>query len=93
MMPEVPMMKRMKAPVVLLELGFSDKEKTLKLLKSLAQDPRVAVNIMRARLTEDSAWLVLELKGQSPRLFEVATLLNDAATVKDPEWRPVSRAS
>jgi hypothetical protein len=93
MMTEVPMMKRLKRPAVELELGFADKDKTLKLLQSLALDSRVAVNIMKARITEDSAWLVLELKGQSPRLFEVASLLNDAATVKDPEWRPVSRAS
>lgn len=87
------MMKRLKPPVVLLELGFSDKDQALKLLKSLAQDARIAVNIMKARITEDSAWLALELKGPSPRLFEVACLLNDAATLKDPEWRPVSRAS
>ncbi|HLY09309.1 MAG TPA: hypothetical protein VKW04_08415 [Planctomycetota bacterium] len=87
------MMKRWTTPTVTLELGFTDKNEPLKLLQTLAQDARVAVNIVKARITEDSAWLELELKGPSPRLLEVASLLNDAATQKDPGWRPVSRAS
>lgn len=89
------MMKRVASPspTVTLELGFSDKEKTLTLLRSLASDPRVSVNIMKARITDVSAWMELELKGQGPRLFEVAALLNESACIKDPNWRPVSRAS
>jgi len=79
------MMKRSKPPVVVLELGFCDKDKALTLLQSLALDSRVAVNIMKARITEDSAWLELELKGPSPLVFDVASLLNEAATMKDPE--------
>jgi len=87
------MIQRIKPPVVTLELGFADKDKTLALLQTLANDRRVAVNIMKARITEDSAWLELDLVGPYPRLFEVAELLNEAASVKDPGWRPVSRAS
>lgn len=86
-------MKRFPPAVLNLELGFSDKDKTLKLLTVLASDPRVGVNIMKARITEYSAWLELELTGQSPRVFEVGELLNEAATVKDPTWKPYSRAS
>jgi hypothetical protein len=86
-------MKRLQPPVLNLELGFSDKDKTLRMLTALASDPRVSVNIMKARITECSAWLELELQGQSPRIFEVADLLNEAANVKDPSWRPFSRAS
>jgi len=87
------MMKRVTTPALILELGFSDKDRTLRLLQSLSQDPRVSVNIMKARITENYAWLELELLGQGPRLIEVARLLNETATEKDPEWRPVPRAS
>ena len=87
------MMKRVTSPGLTLRLGFADKERTLMLLQSLAQDSRVSVNIMKARITENYARLELELIGQGPRLIEVASLLNEAATEKDPEWRPVSRAS
>ena len=87
------MMKRVTSPGLTLRLGFADKERTLMLLQSLAQDPRVSVNIMKARITENYAWLQLELLGQDPRRAEVALLLNEVATEKDPEWRPVPRAS
>ena len=87
------MMKRVTTPTLTLELGFADKERTLGLLRSLAQDPGVSVNIMKARITEHYAWVELELIGEGPRLFEVASLLNEAATEKDPGGRPVSRAS
>ena len=87
------MMKRCQTPDMTLELGFTNKDVALRLLQSLAPDPRVSVNIMKARITEDSAWLELELTGQGPRVMEVAALLNDAATLKDPGWRPLSRAS
>jgi hypothetical protein len=87
------MMRRLPPPATVLELGFSDKHQALRLLTALAADPRVSVFINRARITEHSAWLRLELEGESPRIVEVATLLNDAATIKDPSWRPVTRAS
>jgi hypothetical protein len=87
------MLKRVSTPTLTLELGFSDKDRTLRLLQSLSQDPRVSVNIMKARITENYAWLQLELLGQDPRRAEVALLLNEVATEKDPEWRPVPRAS
>jgi len=86
-------MKRFQPVVLTLELGFSYKNKTLRFLKALAPDPRVSVNILKARITETSASLKLELRGQTPRLFEVATLLQEAATVKDPSWSPFSRVS
>jgi hypothetical protein len=86
-------MKRIQPAPVTLELGFSDKDKTLQMLTALASDPRVGVNILKARITEHSAWLELELTGQSPRIFEVGDLLNEAASVKDPSWKPYSRAS
>jgi hypothetical protein len=87
------MMKRVTTPTLRLELGFAGRDRTLKLLQTLAQDPRVSVNIMRARITEDYASLELELVGEGARVVEVASILNEAATVKDPGWRPVSRAS
>ena len=87
------MMKRVTTPALTLELGFSDKDGTLRLLQALALDPRVTVNILKARITEHYAWVELELIGQGPRLLEVASLLNEAAIEKDPDWRPVSRAS
>jgi len=86
-------MKRFPPVVLKLELGFADKDKTLRLLQALAPDTRVSVNIVKARITETSASLQLELRGQTPRLFEVATLLQQAATEKDPSWRPFSRVS
>ncbi|HXX92312.1 MAG TPA: hypothetical protein VEN81_01680 [Planctomycetota bacterium] len=86
-------MKRMPPAVLKLEVGFADKEKTLRMLKALASDSRVGVNILKARITDQSAWLELELTGQSPRIFEVGDLLNEAACLKDPAWKPHSRAS
>ena len=87
------MMKRVTSPGLTLVLGFSDKDRTLRLLRSLSLDPRVSVNILKARITEHYAWLQLELIGQGDRLIEVASLLNEAATDKDPDGRPASRAS
>jgi hypothetical protein len=79
--------------VLNLELGFADKERTLRLLDSLWLDPRTVVNIMRARITERHAQLSLELRGPSYRVAEVASLLTEAASSKDPRWRPRSQAS
>jgi hypothetical protein len=90
---EVLMMKQVSSSPRTLNLGFSDKDGALRLLQSLALDARVSVNIMRARITEDHAWLELELEGPALRVAEVAALLQDAATMKDPDWRPASRAS
>jgi hypothetical protein len=87
------MKKRVKPPTLTLVLGFSDKDGALEMLQSLARDGRVSVNIMKARITETHAWLELVLEGPSPRVFDVAALLQDAATTKDPHWRPTSRAS
>ncbi len=86
------MSKRVTPPTLTLELGFSDKDRALDLLRSLARDGRVSVNIMKARITEAHARLELVLEGPSPRVFDVASLLQDAATTKDPHWRPTSRA-
>jgi hypothetical protein len=86
-------MKRIQPAAVKLELGFCDKDKTLRMLTALASDPRVGVNIIKARITDHSAWLELELTGQSPRILEVGEILNEAASVKDPSWKPFSRAS
>lgn len=86
-------MKRRDRPTLTLHLGFSDKDAALALLHSLAQDGRVNVNIMKARITEHYAQLELELVGSWPRLFDVASLLQGSATHKDPDWRPTSRAS
>ena len=86
-------MKRFQPAELILELGFSDKDKTLRMLTALSSDPSVGINILKARITEYTAWLELELTGQSPRIFEVGDLLNEAAAVKDPSWKPYSRAS
>ena len=86
-------MKRLKKTTLDLELAFSDKHKALALLGSLAGDASVRVNILKARITEHSAWLQLELQGETARVHETATLLNQEASIKDPSWRPFSRAS
>ena len=86
-------MKKLEPMVLNLKLFFSDKPRTLELLRALDADPRVSVGILKARLCEDTAWMELELRGYNPRLSEVATLLNDIAAGKDPHWKPVSRAS
>lgn len=86
-------MNRRDRPTLTLRLGFADKDGALDLLQSLARDRRVTVNIMKARITEHHAWLELELDGPWPRLFEVASQLQKAATHRDPDWRPTTRAS
>jgi hypothetical protein len=86
-------MKRRPESIINLELGFADKDRTLSLLNLLSKDGTVAVNIMRARITEDSAWLVLELCGEESRVLDVAKLLTDAASVNGPVGPLFSRAS
>ncbi|HZE99064.1 MAG TPA: hypothetical protein VE981_18810 [Planctomycetota bacterium] len=86
-------MKRCTEATLNLELGFADKDVALNLLNSLSEDRRVAVNITRARITESSAFLCLELRGPGPRICEVAALLNSRASLKDDFWRPTTRAS
>jgi hypothetical protein len=87
------LMKRFEMTTLDLELVYSDKDKALALLTSLAADRSVSVNILKARITEHSAWLQLELQGQTPRVQETAALLNREASIQDPSWRPFSRAS
>jgi hypothetical protein len=86
-------MKKPGPTVLCLELEFNDKPRTLRLLEILAGDAGVSVDILRARLDDNWAWMALELRGANPRLREVAGLLSDAACVKDPYWKPHSRAS
>jgi hypothetical protein len=86
-------MKKVAPTVLNLELVFNDKARTLRLMRALDADTNVSVNILKARLTPDMAWMELELRGHNPRLDEVAALLSEAASVKDPFWKPFSRAS
>ncbi len=86
-------MKKIETPTITLTLGFADKNRALALLRSLDAEAAIEVHLMKARITEYAAWLELELVGDLPRLREVASLLNEAASVKDPGWRPMSKAS
>lgn len=86
-------MRTLEEVTIRLEQVFTDPARALGLLKSLHQDGRVRVNIVRARIDPGVAELALELRGRSPRLQEVANLLEAAAQTQRPRRTPASRAS
>jgi hypothetical protein len=86
-------MKQLQPSALTLTLSTCNQDKLLELLKTLACESKVAVNIMKGRITDHSAWLELELRGESPRLFEIATLLHETAGLQKLPRRPESRVS
>jgi hypothetical protein len=86
-------MKQFQPSARTLTLRTCNQDKLLTVLKDLANESKVAVNITKARITDHSALLELELRGECPRLFEVAELLHEAAGLQQLPQSPKTRVS
>lgn len=71
-------MNRAHAQSVVLDMAFESRVLYDRFVREVRQDPSLASNILRGRVSRDGAWMRLELRGASHRIGDLIERWKDA---------------